>query len=347
MGAVVVVARVSHTLATLDGVDQETRAQIDTVLQDAKVWLQEQAVARQEMFSRLSEAVAEENVQEARSLLTRVNAIAAHDRTDTENQTAGAAAGFLAGMLRKQEEAARKLHAAAEAKEEARRRKARQKTEAVQRVRTTLRTLRSHGRSMPETEKRRRVTMLTDLAPTAGDQLTRSETNQIEAWKARVQREREAAAPERALPAQKKHDPVRPPKTNRDGRTQQKKGEPRLHHQVARGDWYSETCPRCYAGPGKPCGNDDRVGPGPTRQIPHDERLRRVLHHSDTRHLPPQPRREKRAEQQTGGTAARTWHAREVRCPKCQAPPATPCTPHGPHHERVEWAQEFTRKLWG
>ncbi|MFB7211080.1 hypothetical protein [Streptomyces sp. NPDC056255] len=348
VGSVVVVTRVSHTLATLDGMDQETRAQIDTVLQDAKVWLQEQAVARQEMFSRLSEAVAEGNAQAARVLLTRVNAIAAHDRTDTENQTAGAAAGFLAGMLRQQEEAARKLHAAAEAKEEARRRKAQRKTEAVQQVRTTLRTLRRHGRSMPATEKRRRVAMLTDLAATAGDQLSRSEANQIEAWEARVQREREAAAPERALPVQKKAGPVRPPKPNRDGRTQQqKKSEPRLHHQVARGDWYSETCPRCYAGPGKACGNDDRVGPGQTRQIPHDERLRRVLHHSDARYRPPQRRREKRSEQQTGGTAARTWHAREVRCPKCQAQPATPCTPRGPHHERVEWAQEFTRKLWG
>ncbi|WP_456302409.1 zinc finger domain-containing protein [Streptomyces globisporus] len=58
-------------------------------------------------------------------------------------------------------------------------------------------------------------------------------------------------------------------------------------------------------------------------------------------------RREKRSEQPEGGTAARTWHAREVRCPKCQAPPGTRCKPNGPHRERVEWAAEFTRKLWG
>ncbi|WP_187281720.1 hypothetical protein [Streptomyces sp. gb1(2016)] len=197
VGAVVVVARVSHTLATLDGVDQETRAQIDTVLEDAKVWLREQTVARQEMFTQLSEAVAEGNLQEARGLLTRVNAIAAHDRTDIETQTAGAAAGFLAGMLRQQQETARKLHAAAEAREEARRKKARQKTDALQRVRTTLRTLRRHGRTMPGTEKRRRVAMLTELAAKAGDQLSRSEVNQIEAWKARIQRERETTAPQK------------------------------------------------------------------------------------------------------------------------------------------------------
>ncbi|WP_179890052.1 MULTISPECIES: hypothetical protein [unclassified Streptomyces] len=76
-----------HALATLDGLDQETRTQIDTVLQDAKLWLQEQTTARQEMFTQLSKAVVEGNVQKARGLLTRVNAIAAHDRTDTETHS--------------------------------------------------------------------------------------------------------------------------------------------------------------------------------------------------------------------------------------------------------------------
>ncbi|WP_237725568.1 zinc finger domain-containing protein [Streptomyces sp. W007] len=343
VGSVVVVARVSHALATLDGVDQETRTQIDTVLQDARIWLQEQAVARQEMFLRLDEAVADRNVQEARGLLTRVNAIAAHDRTETETQTAGAAATFLSGVLREQEEAARRLNAAAEAKEEARRRTARQKTQALEQVRTTLRTLRRHGGTMLGTEKRRRVAMLTDLAAKTGDQLSRSETNQIEAWKARVQRERKT--PAHVLPAQK--EPAPDPTPDRGRNVQQQKGAPRLYQQVARADWYSKTCPRCHAGAGKPCDNDDRVGPGRTRQLPHDERLRRVLHHSDARSRPPRQRREKRSEQPTGGTAARTWHAREVRCPKCQAPPEARCTPNGPHRERIEWAAEFTRKLWG
>ncbi|MFF3734642.1 hypothetical protein ACFYXM_31225 [Streptomyces sp. NPDC002476] len=347
VGAVVVVTRVSHTLETLEATDQETRTQIETVLQDAKIWLQEQTAARQEMFSRLGEAVAHGNVQEARRLLARVNAIADHDRTDIETQTAGAAATFLAGVLREQEETARRLNTAAEAKEEARRRTARQKTEAPERVRTTLRTLRRHGRTMPGTEKRRRVTMLTDLAAKAGDQLSRSEINQIEAWKARVQPERKTLSPEQAPPAQKKPAPDRTPKPNRDRNVQQQKGKPRLHQQVARADWYSETCPRCYAGAGKPCGNDDRVGPGRTRQLPHDERLRRVLHHSDARSRPPRQRREKRNEQPTDGTAARTWHAWEVSCPKCQAPPKARCTANGPHRERIEWAAEFTRKLWG
>ncbi|MCD9899071.1 hypothetical protein LUR56_00930 [Streptomyces sp. MT29] len=289
------------------------------------------------------------DVQEARGLLAHVNAIAAHDRTDTEAQTAAAAATFLAGMLRKQEETARRLNAAAEAKEEARRRTAREKAEAVVRVRTTLRTLRLHGRTMLGTEKRRKVAMLTDLADKAADQLTRSEINQIKAWKARVQRERKPSAPE--LPVQRNPDPERSPTPDRNRNTDSgQQGEVRLHQQVARADWYSETCPRCHARSGKPCDNDDRVGPGRTCHLPHDERLRRIRLHSSRPPRQPRekrPRREKRSEESAERTAARTWYALEVRCPKCQAPPEARCVPDGPHHERIEWAAEFTRKLWG
>jgi len=154
-----------------------------------------------------------------------------------------------------------------------------------------------------------------------------------------------------------------------------KKTTVRLHHQVPRGDWYRMGCPRCHAGPGTLCENDDRVGPSAKRQLPHDERLRRVLQSHD--HVDPEekhkgardelpqqaidvvppppaqslqparPRRRAERTQETAGSAARTWHAREVTCPKCQARPNTPCGPHGPHPERVEWAKEFTRKLWG
>ncbi|MFD4880249.1 hypothetical protein ACFWOB_43765 [Streptomyces sp. NPDC058420] len=144
----------------------------------------------------------------------------------------------------------------------------------------------------------------------------------------------------------------------------------RLHHQVPRGDWYRMACPRCDAGPSKLCVNDDRVGPGEKRQLPHAERLRRVLQ-SDDRSGPGEPQKDirddrrqqapppargkartprsrgrEREPQETAGTAARTWHAREVTCPKCQAGPNSPCTPHGLHPERVQWAEEFSRKLW-
>ncbi|MGW1615195.1 zinc finger domain-containing protein [Streptomyces sp. NPDC002285] len=172
--------------------------------------------------------------------------------------------------------------------------------------------------------------------------------------------------------------PTRPlqerPRSGRKGQAHEagKKTTARLHHQVPRGDWYRMTCPRCHAGPGTLCENDDRVGPSAKRQLPHDERLRRVLQSDDRIGLEekrkgardelqqqaidvvppppvrsPRPRKRERETQETAGSAARTWHAREVTCPKCQARPNTPCGPHGPHSERVEWAKEFTRKLWG
>ena len=167
------------------------------------------------------------------------------------------------------------------------------------------------------------------------------------------------------------------PKVDREGQAKAagKKTTARLHHQVPRGDWYRMTCPRCHAGPGKLCDNDDRVGPSEKRQLPHDERLRRVLQSDDrigpaekqkaarnerqqqavdvvpppparAEPRPPRPRRRERETQENATSAARTWHAREVTCPKCQAGPNSPCVPHGPHQERVEWAKEFTRKLW-
>ncbi|MFE4256278.1 hypothetical protein ACFRU3_44035 [Streptomyces sp. NPDC056910] len=164
--------------------------------------------------------------------------------------------------------------------------------------------------------------------------------------------------------------PGRPARERRP-KEPRKKAEPRLHHQVPRRDWYRMVCPRCHAGPGKLCDNDDRVGPAEKRQLPHDERLRRVLQSDDrvgpaekrqaprderlhrvpqlapAEPRPPRRRRGDREVQEAAGSAARTWHAAEVTCPKCQAAPNTPCTPNGMHHKRVEWAREFTRRLWG
>ncbi|WP_406429239.1 hypothetical protein [Streptomyces sp. NBC_00147] len=165
-------------------------------------------------------------------------------------------------------------------------------------------------------------------------------------------------------------EPGRPARERR-AKEPKKKAEPRLHHQVPPRDWYRMMCPRCHARPGKLCDNDDRVGPADKRQLPHDERLRRVLQSDDRvgpAEKPQAPRDERlhrvpesaRAEprsprrrrgdgevQGAAGSAARTWHAAEVTCPKCQAAPNTPCTPNGMHHERVEWAREFSRRLWG
>ncbi|MFJ4151904.1 hypothetical protein ACIP10_30625 [Streptomyces galbus] len=190
----------------------------------------------------------------------------------------------------------------------------------------------------------------------------------------------DAAEPTQPAPKAPEHEvrPARPlqeqPRSGRKGQAHKARMNTvpaRLHHQVPRGDWYRMECPRCHAGAGTLCENDDRVGPSAKRQLPHDERLRRVLQSDDrsdpgeqqksirdrrqpqaappvrAKARPPRQHRGEREPQETAGSAARTWHAEDVTCPKCQARPNSPCTPHGPHQERVEWAQEFTRKLWG
>ncbi|MFJ9026261.1 hypothetical protein ACIRPU_40800 [Streptomyces sp. NPDC102259] len=104
-----------------------------------------------------------------------------------------------------------------------------------------------------------------------------------------AQQEAEASIPRmQQIPEKGDVGPSRPlqeprPKAHRKGQGQkaEKKAAVRLHHQVPRGDWYRMMCPRCDAGPGKLCDNDDRVGPSEKRQLPHDERLRRVLQSND------------------------------------------------------------------
>ncbi|MFD7532215.1 hypothetical protein ACFV8E_32250 [Streptomyces sp. NPDC059849] len=101
----------------------------------------------------------------------------------------------------------------------------------------------------------------------------------------KVREEVEAPAePMQPAPEEREVGPARPlqerrPKVYREGRGlgAGKKAAHRLHHQVPRDDWYRVVCPRCHAGPRKLCDNDDRVGPGEKRQLPHDERLRSVL----------------------------------------------------------------------
>ncbi|WP_432091478.1 zinc finger domain-containing protein [Streptomyces sp. NRRL F-5630] len=194
----------------------------------------------------------------------------------------------------------------------------------------------------------------------------------------KARQKREAPAEPKRAPEHEHEASSTPPLQERPqpGRKRQKPATTtpaaaRLHHQVPRSDWYRTGCPRCHAGPGDLCENDDRVGPDAQRQLPHDERLRRVLRSGDrlgpsdrqksardqrphrdppparARARSPRPRRAEREPQESPGSAARTWQAKEVTCPKCQAGPKSPCVPRGLHRERVEWAEEFTRKLWG
>ncbi|MFD3422603.1 zinc finger domain-containing protein [Streptomyces decoyicus] len=332
VGSVIVVNRVYPALAALDGVDQETRIQIDAALAGARTWLEVQTEVRRQMFCDLSDAVAEQNAPEARALLVRVNATAAHDRTDDEDQVAGVAAEFISARVREQQEAVWQRKAEAEAEAAARSREARKELEAIHQVRATLRLLRRQGRSMSTVHKCGVVEELAEVAALAGSQLTPSERNQVGAWQARVERERTPVPDQRAaVPPQSDGMQV-------DGRENPlpKERETYPHHRVARRYWYREPCPRCCVSRGQACINPDRVGSDPDRErtTPHAERLQPIL-----------DEREAKAKQSKIRSAARHWPPKSVTCPDCGAEPGKPCTTRGPHRRRFEKAEEVARKI--
>ncbi|MGY0055121.1 hypothetical protein ACWY4P_00775 [Streptomyces sp. LZ34] len=56
----------------LTGVSQETQGQLDTAVQEARCWLEEQAEVRRDLFARLDQAVTAQDPKQVRQLLIRV-----------------------------------------------------------------------------------------------------------------------------------------------------------------------------------------------------------------------------------------------------------------------------------
>lgn len=113
--SVVVVTRVCREIAALAGASPDVQHQRHAAVRDAQVWLEKQAEVRRDLFARLDEAVSAQKAASARELLVRVNATAAHERTEAEDQIVGAAADFLSAQGRGQ----RALDAKREAEEAA------------------------------------------------------------------------------------------------------------------------------------------------------------------------------------------------------------------------------------
>ncbi|MEU1375950.1 hypothetical protein ABZ442_20150 [Streptomyces triculaminicus] len=251
VNSVVVVTRVCGEIAAVTGVDEDTQAQLTAAVSDAEHWLQAQAQARRELFSRLEEAVAAGDAPQARELLTRVNVTAGQDRTEAEDAIAGAAAQQLADHRRIQEktrqEANRERRAAA----------------AAVRVHTLLASLQRHGANQQRGPTRDTVRQLLQAAKKAGGRIDARQQRQIDTWKARARLDKPPAQAAGSVPGK---DRLRP-----------KKRKPPLHEQVERRSWFKKPCPRCLAAKGKDCLNDDGVGNGSRRQLPHDERLQMII----------------------------------------------------------------------
>ncbi|NUK23706.1 hypothetical protein HRW08_13645 [Streptomyces lunaelactis] len=308
--SVVVVTRVCHDITAMTGVEGEIRSQLTAAVADAEHWLVAQATVRRELFSQLQKAVTARQIKQIRQLLVRANAIASHNRTEEETAIAAAAADCFTALAREREAAA------------AAKREASGAWRAAGRVHTLLTTLQRRGVGQRRKPMRDLVRELLQAAAEAGDCIDPQQQRQIDAWKARAGLDRR---PPPVSPRQAQSEPAR--------RSTRKRP---LHDQVARRSWFKKQCPRCLAAKDRECLNDDGVGTGSLRQIPHDERLQMII-----------DARKSRAERKPGPRAASpSWQVVDVACPDCNAAPGARCTtPSGsPHQSRVG---RFKRRFEG
>ncbi|WP_143034503.1 MULTISPECIES: hypothetical protein [unclassified Streptomyces] len=181
--SVVVVTRVCREIAALAGASPEAQDQLHAAVRDAQVWLEKQAEVRRDLFARLDEVVSARKTAPVRELLVRVNAIAAHDRTEAEDQIVGAAADFLSAQARGQHA----LDAQREAEEAAGRIAATAALAASHEVSRNLRDLRRQpARHISEATLRSQVQALVKAAAEAGRHITPSQKRQLNQWKSRA-----------------------------------------------------------------------------------------------------------------------------------------------------------------
>ncbi|MCX4902333.1 hypothetical protein [Streptomyces sp. NBC_00892] len=306
--SVVVVTRVCREIAAVTGLDEETQAGLADIVSDAERWLAGQAEVRRELFSGLEEAVAAGNIEQVRQLLVRANATASHDRTDAETAIAAEASEHLAVFARQRQATAAARLAEREGIEASR---------AADRVQTLLARLEKGGIDQPLKAMRKVVQDLAYAAVEAHDHLDAHQQEQISSWKARAGIGRRPARAERAARSKRK---------------------PPLHEKVGRDRWFKKPCPRCHAAKDKECINDDKVGSGRLRQIPHDERLQLIINGRKNRAEPNTQRPRPRPQPQP------SWQVMDVACPDCNAAPGSRCKPRGVHPHQVR-VRQFRRRF--
>ncbi|MFD9601755.1 hypothetical protein [Streptomyces sp. NPDC059970] len=167
--AVVVVNRVCREIAGLTGTSTATQSELDDAVREAHQWVREQSDVRRELFERLDEAVTDGRIQQAREMLVRANATAAHDRTEDEDRIAGAAAELVAARIRAERTAQKASDLTARA--------------AASTVRRVLNDLRGRGRRhMSKATLHSQAQLLAEEAAKAGKHLTPAQRREVERW---------------------------------------------------------------------------------------------------------------------------------------------------------------------
>ncbi|MFD6822775.1 hypothetical protein ACFWC5_20730 [Streptomyces sp. NPDC060085] len=245
-GLVPAATRLCSDIAGLAGVDRETQELLDAAVKTTKDWLEEQVELRRSLYAQLDQAVMAQDTQQVRKLYARVNAKAAHDRTEEEDAIVNRAADHFAEQARATQESIMAKVAAERAA-----------ADAITRVVNILKNL-NQGRYR---NMREQVETLVRYGEVAGKRVTVQQRRQIKVWKQRAG----------LSPGEEPEEPL-----DDDGTRQLKQKRP-LYLQVDRRHWIKRTCPRCLAGRGADCVIADGTGNGDLRYVPHDERLQPIL----------------------------------------------------------------------
>jgi len=238
--SVVLVTGVVEEIRALGPLDPPTRSQVDQALQDLDQWFTVQAKARRDLFTRIDQAVQDQDTAEVRHLLLLANVRASHERTIDEEAALAAAAEHLAAVA-------------------ARRRAAPQPglptpvVIARHRAGRLLDDLEGR-RTMKADEMRALVDALVQEAATAGDALSPEDQELVQHWVARAG----AGSNRTAARAASRDRPVSYSWS--------------MHDKVARRFWIARSCPRCGAETGQDCQTAE-----PWRLAPHEERTQLIL----------------------------------------------------------------------
>ncbi|MCT9093926.1 hypothetical protein N4G70_34475 [Streptomyces sp. ASQP_92] len=173
--SVPVVKQVCADLENLTGVDEELQEQLRAAVRHAGIWLAEQNKERRKLFDNLTRAVTQQEPGRVRRLLTRVNATASADRTDTESAVYRRATTYFESLDDRTRDA---VEAEADTEREAQR--------AAARVRSALQRLREYDTYTPDV--RPQVEELLRSAASAGELLPPGEARRVEVWKTRAAR---------------------------------------------------------------------------------------------------------------------------------------------------------------
>ncbi|MFD3719876.1 hypothetical protein [Streptomyces sp. NPDC058674] len=307
--AVTLVSRLCDEIEALAKAQGEAGGLLANAVEGARGWLEWRAEERRDLFSRLEQTVDAGDPVAIERMVVWVNGTTSRHRTDAEAAIIAAASAFLTNFARQQQAEAQalragqqQLHAQGEA----------------ERARELLRTLERNGPGQPWKTLRRLVGELKQAAAAAGDLLDANHRQQLKAWSSRTELDNRRARTPRTKPVPAPRGPVAKQKLP-------------LFEQVQRRSWFAQACPQCLAKVGKACRNDDGIGNGRHRQLPHDERLRLILGVRKPRTEPPPRQRA-------------VWRVTDVLCPTCKAGPGKRCnTPDGrPHQPRVA---QFQRRF--